>query len=364
MHERNSNNWHILEQPQDPEGKRSNVLGTYAGKIVPISVGIILVSAALIPLVATASFLGSIFSNAQAQITTPRFSVPNSSQAYLQAATHTDPNPAKGGTEVTIVNGSALVAEGSVETGVNIEHSRTGKISLYVVRDGDSLSQIAQMFGVSINTIIWSNDLKNATAISPGQTLVILPVSGVRYTVEKGDTISSIAKEFKGDAKEIAVFNGLEAGSSLAVGTEVIIPGGEIKKAQPVAQTTSRVVRNVGGPVYAGYYAHPLPGAIRTQGIHGYNAVDLAAPIGTPITAAASGAVIISRSGGWNSGYGNYVVISHANGTQTLYAHTSSNIVGVGQNVVQGQVIGYVGSTGLSTGPHLHFEVRGATNPF
>ena len=109
---------------------------------------------------------------------------------------------------------------------------------------------------------------------------------------------------------------------------------------------------------------HPLPSAVRTQGIHGYNAVDLAAPFGTPIVAAASGRVIVSRSGGWNGGYGTYVVIDHPDGTQTLYAHMSRVAVWQGAQVVAGQVIGYVGSTGRSTGPHVHFEVRGAVNPF
>jgi murein DD-endopeptidase MepM/ murein hydrolase activator NlpD len=97
--------------------------------------------------------------------------------------------------------------------------------------------------------------------------------------------------------------------------------------------------------------------------MHGYNAVDLGAPVGTPITAAASGKVITSKQGGWNGGYGNMVVISHDNGTQTLYSHLSSNVVYSGQWVSAGEVIGYVGSTGHSTGPHLHFEVRGDTNP-
>jgi murein DD-endopeptidase MepM/ murein hydrolase activator NlpD len=109
----------------------------------------------------------------------------------------------------------------------------------------------------------------------------------------------------------------------------------------------------------------PINGAVRTQGIHGYNAVDLAAPVGTPIYAAAEGTVIIANSNGaWNGGYGNYVVIKHANGAQTLYAHMSSVLVSVGESVSQGVQIGAVGMTGKSTGAHLHFEVRGAKNPF
>ena len=108
----------------------------------------------------------------------------------------------------------------------------------------------------------------------------------------------------------------------------------------------------------------PIIGGRRTQGLHGYNGVDLGVSYGSPIYAAAPGTVIISRNGGWNGGYGKYIVVSHPNGTQTLYAHNSDNVVFAGANVIRGQVIGFVGSTGKSTGPHLHFEVRGARNPF
>lgn len=279
----------------------------------------------------------------------------------LEAAVHSDPNKAKGGAEVTVVDESALIAEGSVggEDARTLTSSNGGQISLYVVREGDSLSQIAEMFDVSVNTIIWANNLKNAQDINPDDTLVILPVSGLRYAVEEGDTLKSIAKEYKGDAEEIALFNGLSVGDTLAVGAEIIIPGGEMSVPEKSRVIASTAVRNV-----AGYFINPVPGSVRTQGLHGYNAVDLGARPGSSVVAAASGSVIVSREGGWNGGYGNYIVIRHENGTQTLYAHNSDNIVGVGSWVAQGQVIGYVGSTGRSTGPHVHFEVRGATNPF
>jgi murein DD-endopeptidase MepM/ murein hydrolase activator NlpD len=103
---------------------------------------------------------------------------------------------------------------------------------------------------------------------------------------------------------------------------------------------------------------------VRTQGIHGYNGVDLGAPAGTAVRAAAAGQVIISKASGWNGGYGQYIVVKHANGTQTLYAHLSANSVAAGATVAQGQLIGAVGNTGKSTGNHVHFEVRGAKNPF
>lgn len=280
----------------------------------------------------------------------------------LRAASHTDPNPAKGGGDIAIVDGALLSETGPAGTLADIEEREqySTAISLYVVRRGDTLSGIAKMFNVSVNTIRWANDLSGV--LREGQTLVILPVSGVRHTVGKGETLASIAKKYKGDIDEITDYNGLSAGNVLAVGDIVIIPDGEI--AAPPATIKSSPLRGAGGPSIAGYYLNPIPGGRKTQGLHGYNGIDLGAPAGTPFYASASGIVIISRSSGWNGGYGVYIVISHGNGTQTLYAHNSRNIVSVGDYVSQGQVIGYVGSTGKSTGAHLHFEVRGARNPF
>lgn len=103
----------------------------------------------------------------------------------------------------------------------------------------------------------------------------------------------------------------------------------------------------------------------RSQGPHGPGGrgIDMAAPTGTPIVAAASGTVLLSK-GGYSGGYGEMIVIQHANGTKTLYAHMSKRATTTGAKVSQGETIGYVGSTGRSTGPHLHFEVQGAKNPF
>ncbi len=270
-----------------------------------------------------------------------------------------NPNPARGGGEVIIEDGVAVRAAGGF-SGETVVPSKDA-ISIYVVREGDTLSQIAAMFEVSVNTIKWANNISGS--IQPGQTLTILPTSGVRYTVKKGDTIESIAKKYKGDKGEIAQFNGISG--PLAAGDAIIIPNGqEIVDPAPIRKSNGAVVTQ-SSPASAGYYTNPLPGGQRTQGIHGTNGVDLAARPGTPIVAAAGGDVIIALEGGWNGGYGSYVVIRHDNGTQTLYAHMSSVGIGKGQRVNQGQVIGYVGSTGRSTGPHLHFEVRnGPRNPF
>jgi len=294
--------------------------------------------------------------------------------ALLKASVSFNPNPSVGGGGTTL-DGSALVAEsGPVGTMANIvERPNSDRIATYIVRKGDTLSQIADMFGVSIGTIFWSNDIKSGDLIKEGQVLSILPISGIKYTVKKGDTLESIVKKYNGDLKETLQYNAFPDDIVLTADDEVVVPGGEaplpkIVKALTMDELIRRNqlnVRGTGGPDYAGYYIRPLVGGRISQGLHGYNAVDFAASIGTPIIASAAGEVIISKDNGyWNGGYGNYIVIKHTNGTQTLYAHTSQNIVWSGYSVVQGQVIGYVGSTGRSTGPHIHFEVRGAKNPF
>lgn len=307
------------------------------------------------------SFFASLFTEeAEAEVAA---SPVNSQNVWLLAAAlNPDPNPAKGGGDITVIGGAALLSETGPEgTLADIEENQSANISIYVVREGDTLGGIAKMFGVTTNTIAWANDVSRGL-IRPGQTLIILPISGVRHTVAKRDTIQNIAKKYKADVNEIIQYNHLAADAALAVGDVVIVPDGEI--AAPPSAGRPATLRGAGGPVYEGYYLRPLIGGRKTQGLHGYNGVDLATYLGAPILASAAGDVIISRDSGWNGGYGKYIVIAHDNGTQTLYAHNSQNIVTAGQRVTRGQIIGYVGSTGRSTGSHLHFEVRGARNPF
>jgi len=310
------------------------------------------------------SFFEKIFSAGEGVAQTA--SVVNSQTiTLLDAPTNTNPLAGVGGGETTYVENSALLPVvgplGSLADAIE-EQRRSDQISIYVVREGDNLSQIAELFGVTTNTIIWANDIKRGGLIKEGQTLIILPVTGVEYTVKKGDTIAGIAKKFKGDVDEILQFNDMGDGTALVVGENIIIPGGEFDTPTYVTKSYTTTVSD---SRYAGYYIRPINGGRKSQGLHGYNGVDLAASAGTPVLASASGDVIISRSWGWNGGYGNYIVIKHPNGTQTLYSHLSKNIVQAGWHVIQGQVIGYIGSTGRSTGPHLHFEIRGGPrNPF
>ncbi len=283
----------------------------------------------------------------------------------LAAQKNPDPLGGRGGAEL-LVDENALVSTGPIgEDEIALASTNSGEIRVYTVRAGDSLSMIAEMFNVTTNTIMWANDLTRATAIQPGDTLVILPIAGVRHIVKSGDTIESIAKKYEGNVEEILSYNQLASAEGLAAGDTLIIPGGAMHSAPARGNIAgASPVKSSGGNSVGAGLSHPAPGSVKSQGIHGYNAVDLAGSNGSAIRAAAAGEVIVAKSSGWNGGYGNYVVIKHANGVQTLYAHLSSLNIGVGSYVEQGETIGGMGNTGRSTGTHLHFEVRGGRNPF
>jgi LysM repeat protein len=281
-----------------------------------------------------------------------------------------DPN-----SSVNIVSDTSLLpATGpmGVSDGKDAPDPSLDQTSVYVVRKGDSISQIADMFGVSVDTILWANDMKKGDKLAPGDVLFILPVSGLKHTVTKGQTLQSIAKLYKADINDIIQSNDITLDTSLAVGDTLIIPNAskseESDKPIPAKNLGASIAKDKmyydSHPIQnlVGYFIDPVPGYRKSQGIHDNNAVDLAIAKGTPILAAAEGRVTLARTG-YNGGFGNLVIISHPNGTETLYAHQSKIAVSTGDQVYQGQVIGYVGSTGHSTGPHLHFEVHGARNP-
>jgi LysM repeat protein len=257
-----------------------------------------------------------------------------------------------------------LVGPAGVADGTEDGNISSDEMSLYVVRKGDSTTQIATMFNISVNTILWANDMKKGDKLKEGEVLIILPIDGVKHIVAKGETLKGIATKYKADIADIARFNGIPEDGVLTVGDELIIPDAEIididsqKPKTNLKQTVRTPLK-----VLNGYFINPVPNyrRISQRKLHGHNGVDLAAPTGTSIVATASGTVIFARSG-YNGGYGTMVIIQHPNGTQTLYGHMSKLNTHSGAQVNQGQTIGYVGSTGRSTGPHLHYEIRGARN--
>lgn len=275
----------------------------------------------------------------------------------------------------TIIQNGAMIPEDTLALLDDDEYvPETSDISTYTVTDGDTISSIASKFGVSTNTIRWANNLGPKGTLKTGQSLVILPVTGVKHKVAKGDTIASLAKKYRADARDIAEFNGMETTDGIKVGEIIIIPDGDgsiLAEKQAEKKTDSKAknpktkgritVDTTGGN---SGFIRPMRG-IKTQGFHGpYNAVDIGAPVGTPIVAAADGVVVTTKSpSGWNGGYGGLTIIKHSNGSQSLYAHQSRIDVSPGDTVQQGEQIGLSGNTGRSTGPHLHLEFRGIKTP-
>lgn len=355
---------------KDAFGSRGNGIGTTLTYTKYLQRTIALFSIVLvitIPLSVHAGVFSAIFDKARADSgLEPTLEPQRDEFVYLRAALNSSPNRARGGGDIFTEEG-VLVPTGDADKKEETVNTKTanGEISVYVVREGDTLSQIAEMYDVSAKTILWANNIASPSKIRPGDTLVILPITGVRHIVKSGDTLASIAKKYEGDVDDILAYNQLSSAADIKVGDTVIVPDGTIAAPAPVKSVSPTYS---GGATASGGgssgFVHPVPGAVRTQGIHGYNGVDLAAPVGTPIRAAQGGQVIVARTSGWNGGYGLYIVVKHPNGTQTLYAHLSTVNVAVGDTVASGQTIGAVGSTGRSTGNHLHFEVRGAKNPF
>lgn len=257
-----------------------------------------------------------------------------------------------------------MAAEGIGGANTLISDLPKGEITQYRVEDGDTVSSIAQKFGISVDTIMWENNLKSVDAIKPKQILRILPVTGVRYTVKRGETIYSIAKILQVDAQNIIdyPFNTFANDETFALtaGQELIVPDG-IKPREVIIDTqryATKTVAPIPGVVGEGSFMWPTTGHISQKYYWYHQAVDIASRESPPILASQGGTVVTA---GWNAGgYGNYVIIDHGNGYKTLYGHMLNNsvIVQVGQRVKQGQKIGIMGSTGRSTGPHLHFEIR------
>ena len=311
----------------------------------------------------------------QAQVGSNSQNLELSLQVSDSSQVQSDKNSANTSPVPTDNTGTALLpiaGPSGVSDGKDLPDPTLDQTSVYVVRNGDSISQIADMFGVSTDTILWANDMKKGDKLSTGDVLFILPVSGLKHTVTKGQTLQSIAKLYKADINDIIQSNDITLDTKLAVGDTLIIPNAskseESDKPIPAKNLGASIAKDKmyydSHPIQnlAGYFIDPVPGYRKSQGIHDNNAVDLAIGKGTQILAAAEGRVTLARTG-YNGGFGSLVIISHPNGTETLYAHQSKIAVSTGDQVYQGQVIGYVGSTGHSTGPHLHFEVHGARNP-
>jgi len=246
----------------------------------------------------------------------------------------------------------------------NTSSSERTEIIEYTVQIGDTVSSIANRFGLTVNTVLWANNLGNYSLIRPGNNLIIPPASGFLYSVKSGDTLSRIANTYKIETSEITKQNNLEENSSLKIGQQLLLPGAS-KIAAVAIRTTSRPVISSSGSttktapasLSGGSMVWPADGRRITQYFSwAHNGLDIANKSGTAIYAAEAGTVEIAATG-WNGGYGNTILINHGGGKKTRYGHLTTLYVKVGDKVERGENIGTMGSTGNSTGPHLHFEV-------
>lgn len=243
----------------------------------------------------------------------------------------------------------------------------------YVVASGDTVSSIGELFRVSTDAIRYANNLSDEDIIKPGQGLTIPPVEGAIYVVKRGDTLSSIATKFKVPDQSIADFNYIFDNSDLKVGQKLVVPAAEIPaipksfsppplasrfKISPVPLTAYNERGQVGELTGAtGTFGWPVDSRYLTQYFTRYHlGVDIAGGYGSAVYAADGGVVL--RAGWWLGGFGNAVKIDHGSGYTTSYAHLSRILVSVGQKINRGQLLGEIGSTGHSSGPHLHFAVQ------
>lgn len=247
-------------------------------------------------------------------------------------------------------------------------------VETYTVEDGDTLGGISDKFGLSLSTLLWANDLSIRSTIRPGQTMTIPPLDGVIYTVKKGDTINSIAKTYSAETERIIAFNKLSDADDLRVGESLILPDGEppapvVRKIAPLSKlfdsapssSSSSSAKSTGTVVPSGTWVFPTDdhrvtlcyGCKEPWGAP-HMGVDLDGTYSTHSYAASDGVVIYS---GPRRGYGNTVEIDHGGGIVTRYGHHSKLLVKAGDVVKAGDTIAVTGSTGWSTGTHLHFEV-------
>lgn len=251
------------------------------------------------------------------------------------------------------------------EPGSADEQPRSDTPRIYTVESGDTIASIAAAFDVSTNTVLWANGLSARDTLTVGDHLTILPTTGVLHTVRSGDTLLAIAQRYDVDALEIKDYNQLADSHTLAVGQKLIIPDGSIAPVRApriVPGGSGLAGRTPDGPTPAPAKASGTGMVWPTTTRHlsqtmrwGHTGIDIDNRSRPPIYASLGGTIEFA---GWLGSYGNLIIINHGNGMQTYYAHLEKFYVGKGATVAKGAAIGKMGSTGRSTGPHLHFEVR------
>ncbi len=311
--------------------------------------------------------------------TAPVFQVPSRQAAADPVATATPAMSVRSMVRPLSVQASNVVAR-QAQPHTDIPERVRLHVITYTVQSGDSIFTIAERFKLSPYTIAWSNmeTLQGSPwLLQPGLTLFIPPVDGVYHAVKDGETPESIAQDYDVSASALYnQWNDLQPGQQLRAGMLLVIPGGtgdDVEWNPPPPPPSRPGVgaaaaswgacgdTSVSGPGANGWFILPTGSRavsgwyFHDPGNPGHIGLDYRCYLGDPIYASDNGVVVFS---GWGGGYGNLVRVNHGNGYQTYYAHLDSIAVSCGQAVYQGQIIGYCGTTGWSTGPHLHYEIR------
>lgn len=289
---------------------------------------------------------------------------------------------------ISVPEGDLVVMNATLNTLTPKDRERRA-VEVYTVMQGDTLSNIAAKFEISIESIKWANNL-TGDIVKPGQELDIPPANGVLITVKKGDTLASVSKKYEGNEQAIADFNWLDYPFILNEGQQIFIPDGRmpspvVTKPSTIAKApstyvsgssnpTGNISSGVADPNVGKFLSWPVAGgtAFISQYYKGsiHRGIDIADRNLPNLVAAAGGTVIFAGCSGYcpplgstwgGSGYAWSVQIDHGNGYSTWYAHMKNIYVRSGQTVSRGQAIGQMGSTGRSTGPHVHFELRKGT---
>lgn len=283
-------------------------------------------------------------------------------------------------TNLDVVSSQAIVRHIVLKT--DISSSTTYNVVKHTVVSGDALFSIAKEYNIKPETLLWANSSilqDNPDNLIIGVTLDVPPTDGVYYQWQEGDTLDSVANKFKANPDDILLFPGNNIDLSNPVinpGTYVMVPGGKRELVQWIVPVVARGRSGTSGMSGAscgdGFFGSgDFRWPTANHFLSGYDfssthlGIDIAAGLGAPVTASDTGVVVVA---GWSSGgYGNVIMIDHGNGYSTVYGHLSQINVKLCDGVTQGQLIGLAGSTGNSTGAHLHFEVRlngGYVNPW
>jgi murein DD-endopeptidase MepM/ murein hydrolase activator NlpD len=287
-----------------------------------------------------------------------RFSLDGATEVASKSSEH-GPLEIKGNEEESLTPETVARVEATVPVAeppqVQEKEQEKAIIFVHKVHSGETLWDIASAYGVTMNTILSANDLANPNRLSIGQELHIPSVNGILHQVATGESLWEISERYDVPMDEITRVNEITDPSRIQPNTKLVIPGATQLKPRDVLLVNGQLQKAFDWPVRGRISSSFGP---RWGRMH--NGLDIAVSTGTQVKAAADGRITFA---GWNGGYGILVIIDHGNGIETRYAHNSRLNVKVGQRVTRGETVAYSGNTGVSTGPHVHFEIRYRNNP-